>query len=269
MCKSSGFPGKVVLGCPRRVREGRRALRVPGDNTGAQLPGTERQGRLCGHHYRVSRPGLAAAGAMVLCLRGKAAVADRSPRCHWPSSRGKRRPRWDLSPSPGKHLPLSTQRVFVGDEVSLDVSLAAAGARLASLVRSGLLGRASAQAYGDGITGLGPADPLGPVPGLSRLVRVHVQNLEVSGDSARFALRWEVTGPGGELFPALDADITLTPAGEHATTLTLIGAYRPHPGTAGAALDRAIMHRTATATIRAFLYRIAESIAYPAGADQR
>jgi len=29
------------------------------------------------------------------------------------------------------------------------------------------------------------------------------------------------------------------------------------------------MHRAATATIRAFLHRIAESIAYPAGADQR
>jgi len=159
--------------------------------------------------------------------------------------------------------------VFVGDQVSLDVSLTAAGARLASLVRSGLLDRASAQAYGDGITGLTPADPLGPVPGLSRLVRVHVQDLEASGDSARFALRWEVIGPGCEPFPALDGDITLTPAGEHATTLTLIGAYRPPPGTASAALDREVLHRAAMATIRGFLHRIAESIAYPAGAGQQ
>jgi hypothetical protein len=32
------------------------------------------------------------------------------------------------------------------------------------------------------------------------------------------------------LFPALDADITLTPAGEDATVLRLAGAYRPPLG---------------------------------------
>ena len=60
----------------------------------------------------------------------------------------------DLSLSPDGHRALSVHRVFVGDEVLLDVSFPAARARLASLIRGGLLGSASARAYGEGITGL-------------------------------------------------------------------------------------------------------------------
>ena len=68
------------------------------------------------------------------------------------------------------------------------------------------------------------------------------------------------------LFPALDADLTLRPAGEQATVLTLVGAYRPPLGGLGAGLDRAILHRVATATIRTFLGRVADAIVRPAGA---
>jgi hypothetical protein len=70
------------------------------------------------------------------------------------------------------------------------------------------------------------------------------------------------------LFPALDADITLTPAGNHSTTLTLTGAYRPPLGTVGAELDRAILYRVAAATIRAFLHRVADAIVHPARAAE-
>jgi carbon monoxide dehydrogenase subunit G len=155
--------------------------------------------------------------------------------------------------------------VFVSDEVSLNAGFAAARARLATLIRGGLLERASAQAYSGEITGLVRIGPLGPVPGLSKVVRVRVRDLDAVGDSGRFALRWEVAGPGGGLFPALDADITLTPAGEHSTTLTLAGVYRPPLAGVGGALDQAVMRRVARATIRAFLAQIAEAIAYPAG----
>ena len=55
----------------------------------------------------------------------------------------------------------------------------------------------------------------------------------------------------------LDADLTMAPAGERVTVLTLAGAYRPPLGTVGAALDRAILHRVASATIRAFLAQMA------------
>jgi hypothetical protein len=43
------------------------------------------------------------------------------------------------------------------------------------------------------------------------------------------ALRREATGATGRLFPVLDADISLSPAGEHTARLALAGSYRPRP----------------------------------------
>ncbi len=160
----------------------------------------------------------------------------------------------DLCPSPGARAAQLTGSMFHSDQAWLDVGLAAAQARLMDLVRGGVLGSASAQAYRDGITGL------------ARLIQVHFQDLDARGDAARLALRWEAAGPGGGLFPALDADITLTPAGEYSTGLTLTGVYRPPPGSAGTGLDQAVVRQVVTATIRAFLYRITDAISHPAGA---
>jgi hypothetical protein len=159
--------------------------------------------------------------------------------------------------------------MFVSDEVLLDVGFTAAQARLANLTRGGSLVGASQAAYGDGITGLARVGPLGSGPGLSRLVQVHFRDLLTREDSAVLTLRWETIGPGGGLFPTLDADITLTPAGEQATLLTLAGAYRPPLGAVGVGLDRAILHRVATATTRTFMNRIADAIAHPAGVAER
>jgi hypothetical protein len=142
--------------------------------------------------------------------------------------------------------------VFVSNEATLNVSFTAAQARLTHLICGGVLGSASAHAYRDGITGQ------------ARLVHVHFQDLTARGDSARLALRWEAAEPGGGLFPALDADITLTPAGEYSTRLTLTGVYRPPPGSAATGLDRAVVRQVVTATIRAFLDRITDAISHPA-----
>lgn len=154
--------------------------------------------------------------------------------------------------------------MFIGDEVVLDVSFTAAKARLGNLARGGSLVRASEDAYDEGITGLARVGPLGSAPGMSTLIEVHFLDLVSREDSALLALRWEAMGPGGRLFPALDADITLTPAGEQVTLITLAGSYRPPLGTLGAALDRAILHRVAAATIRTFISRVADAIAHPA-----
>jgi hypothetical protein len=143
--------------------------------------------------------------------------------------------------------------MFVGDEVVLDVSFAAARARLANLTRGGWLLGASEDAYGTGVSRVGAL-------GVSRVVRVQARDLAEREGSAGLALRWEVTGPGGGLFPVLDADIRLRPAGEHGTLLTLEGVYRPPLGALGQALDRAILHRVAAATIRNFLHRVAAGV---------
>ena len=158
--------------------------------------------------------------------------------------------------------------MFVGDEVLVAISFAAAQARLSNLMHGDWLFNASRDAYDEGVTGLTRVGPLGTTPGLSRLVDVQFRDLVHRGDTAVLTLRWQVTGTGSRLFPVLDADITLRPDGEDATVLALSGAYRPPLGAVGAQLDRAIFHRIAAATIRSFITRIADAIADPAPAPE-
>lgn len=145
--------------------------------------------------------------------------------------------------------------MFVGDEVRLDVSFTIARERLARLSESGALFGPSQDAYGHGSAGLTRVG----VAGVSKLVRVQVRKLSWADGVAGLALRWEATGVGGGLFPVLDADLRLAPAGKGAV-LTIAGAYRPPLGSLGDALDRAILHRVAVATIRRFLARVAAQI---------
>ena len=153
--------------------------------------------------------------------------------------------------------------MFVGAGIRLDVGFNAAQARLTNLVRGGLLRRASGGAY-EWQAGLARVEPRAAVLGVSELVQVRFRDGVSHGDSVIWAMRWEVIGPGGSLFPALDADIVLTPAGEDATLLAVSGAYRPPLGALGAGLDRAIMHRVAEATIRIFTDHIGTAIMHPA-----
>lgn len=143
--------------------------------------------------------------------------------------------------------------MFVGDEARLEVGFALARERLVRLSESGALFGPSEDAYGPSLTRVG-------VAGVGKLVRVQTRELSWTDISAGLALRWEATGAGGGLFPVLDADLTLAPAGE-GTVLRLAGAYRPPLGSLGQALDRAILHRVAEATIGTFLARVAAQLA--------
>jgi hypothetical protein len=150
--------------------------------------------------------------------------------------------------------------MFVHAELSVDVGYQAAAAQLAELVRDGWLTHASADAYDSGMTGVARVGPRGDVPGMSKLVRVYARDVLALDHKAVLTLRWEATGASGTLFPALDADITLTPAGSERSLLTLDGVYRPPLAALGAGLDRAVLHRIATPTARSLLSQIAESI---------
>lgn len=150
--------------------------------------------------------------------------------------------------------------MFVSDEVSVEASFAAASRRLAALMDGTALVRASHGAWGEGLARVGPA---GPVPGLSKLVRVQFRELSYRGGVAVLTLRWQAAGAADGLFPVLDADLTLVPHGENATLLGLDGVYGPPAGALGAALDRAVLHRVAAATARSLLNRIARAIADP------
>jgi hypothetical protein len=146
--------------------------------------------------------------------------------------------------------------VFVGDEAQLEVSFAVARERLVQLAGSGFLLSTSEDAYDVGTAGLARVG----IPGLSKLVRVQARDLAPTDGSVGLAIRWEATGPGGGLFPVMDADIRLVRAGERACVLTMSGVYRPPLGGLGQALDRAILHRVAAATIRDFVARVAAKI---------
>jgi hypothetical protein len=174
----------------------------------------------------------------------------------------------DVGPRAGDFGPLAgsasgelTDRMFVRDEVPVDVGFEVARDRLAKLDSWFLA--ASDHAYGEGIAGLARIGPRGPVPGISRLAEIRFQSLAAHDESAGLALRWEARGPGGRLFPVLDADLTLAPAGENAAVLALAGAYRPPLGGLGAELDRLLLHRVAEATIRDFLERVATALTQP------
>jgi hypothetical protein len=152
--------------------------------------------------------------------------------------------------------------VFVGDEVRLDVGFAIARERLLRLAEGGALLSPSEEAYDHGTTGLARVG----IPGVAKLVRVQVRDLAWTDLSAGLAVRWEATGPGGALFPVLDADIRLAPAEGHGTVLSMAGVYRPPLGALGQALDRAVLHRVAVATVRRFVAQVAAEItAQPAG----
>jgi hypothetical protein len=146
--------------------------------------------------------------------------------------------------------------MFVGDEVLLEVSFVVARDRFAHHAERGELFSTSEDAYGQGTVGRTRVG----MAGLSKLVRVQMRELAWTDRSAGMAMRWEATGPGGALFPVLDADITLAPSGEQATWLTVVGSYRPPLGAAGEAIDRTILHRVAAATIRSFAARVAAQI---------
>lgn len=61
---------------------------------------------------------------------------------------------------------------------------------------------------------------------MSRLAGVRPADLTETGGCARLLLRWDAIGSDGALFPALDADLTLSPAGEKITVLARLGSPR-------------------------------------------
>ena len=124
--------------------------------------------------------------------------------------------------------------MFVGDEVLLEVSFAVACERLTQLTDSGALVTTSEDSYS---RETGVLARVGAV-GLAKLVRVQVR--ELAGSRSRPGSRsgGRPLGPGGALFPVLDADVRLTSSGEHVTLLSMAGSYRPPLGSLGQALDQ-------------------------------
>src|SRR6266516_7867774 len=147
--------------------------------------------------------------------------------------------------------------VFVSDETVLDVSTGVAQLRLANLAQGGWLNAASQVAYQGGIDHLVRAGPFGDVPGASRLVRVQFVDPVYRDGAMTVGVRWEAAGATGGLFPVLDANIRLSGDGSQGSRVMLTACYRRPLGALGAGLDRLVLHKVATATLKTFLARVA------------
>jgi hypothetical protein len=155
--------------------------------------------------------------------------------------------------------------MFLGAETRLTAGFGHAQAKLADLIRGGLLERASGGVYDEWRTALARDGPWGTALGMPRLARVQSGDTASRGDLAIWPLRWEVTGPHGALVPVLDADIKLTPAGADASLLAVSAVCRPPLGGLAASLDQAIVRQCATAMIQAFTHHIAAAVTHPVG----
>jgi hypothetical protein len=153
--------------------------------------------------------------------------------------------------------------MFITQKLIVDAGFAAARAQLAQFVDGGGLTVVSQDAYEGALTGLIRVGPFGGVPGVSKLVRVRLLGPVERGGTTTVWLRWEATGMAGSLFPALEADLILAAKGQDKTRVTLHGYYQPPFGRLGAGLDQAVMHRVASATIRALLHSVADALTSP------
>ena len=148
--------------------------------------------------------------------------------------------------------------MFVAEDVTIAAGARAAQARFAALLHGSWLAETTQAACDGGSAGLLKVGPAGPVA--AKLVRVCFLDPVYRGDVMTVGLRWQAAGAAGGLFPVLDANISISPAGDDAARLALAGSYRPPLGRLGAGLDRAIMHRVAGATMRCLLQSVAEAL---------
>jgi hypothetical protein len=154
--------------------------------------------------------------------------------------------------------------MFVTQDLTIGIGSRAAQARFQNLLHGTWLTETSQDACEGGAEGLLRVGPAGPVA--AKLVRVRFLDPVYRGDVMTIGLRWEAAGAAGTLFPVLDANISISPAGDDAAKLTLAGSYRPPLGRLGAGLDQTIMHRVAAATMRCLLHSVAAALVSPAPA---
>jgi hypothetical protein len=141
----------------------------------------------------------------------------------------------------------------------LDVSSSLAPGTAGGPGQWGLAGERAGDAHKDGFATVIRAGPFGDRPGTSKRVRVRFLDPGHRGEAMTVAPGRAATGLTGALFPVLDADISLTQQG-HKPPCWLAGTCRPPPDGVGATLNKVILHRVATATIRALLERAAAAL---------
>lgn len=98
---------------------------------------------------------------------------------------------------------------------------------------------------------------------IEKRIEIEVGEPAHLGGTTLLPMTWKATG-ADSVFPALEADLELAPMGPDRTQVSISARYRPPLGRLGRALDRALLHRVAEATIKDFLDRVGDRLAHEA-----
>ncbi len=96
-------------------------------------------------------------------------------------------------------------------------------------------------------------------PSVAKTVQL-LSGIPIRGDQqTTIPFAWEATGTPG-LFPKLDADLVVSAVGPDLSQIAMRGTYAPPLGPLGRALDRAVLHRVAEASVKSFVDRVAHMV---------
>jgi hypothetical protein len=97
---------------------------------------------------------------------------------------------------------------------------------------------------------------------LEKAVEIRLGTPYRMGSKTLLPMTWRASG-AERLFPQLDADVEVAALGPTRTQLSISARYRPPMGPLGRAMDKALLHRVAEATIKDFLDRVGERLLRP------
>jgi hypothetical protein len=95
---------------------------------------------------------------------------------------------------------------------------------------------------------------------VAKRVEIHIGQARRFPSKTILPVSWKATGPSA-MFPVMDGDIEVAPLGPRLTQLSFSGRYEPPLSVLGRALDRALLHRVAEATVKDFLDRVGDRLA--------
>jgi hypothetical protein len=98
----------------------------------------------------------------------------------------------------------------------------------------------------------------GKSPLMAKTVTLHVGRPVRSSNQTTIPLAWEATGAPG-LFPRMNADLTVSRLGPDMAQIGFSGSYEAPGGPVGHAIDEALLHRIAEASVKNFVDQIAEA----------
>ena len=101
---------------------------------------------------------------------------------------------------------------------------------------------------------------------VTKTVSIDVGDATRLGEKTVLPLIWRAAGAEA-LFPVMEGDLEVAPLGPNRTQLAMSARYQPPLGPVGRAIDRAVMHRVAEATIKDFVDRVAAAIEARAASD--